>query len=94
MPAARDYWLPRRVSPQRRPSARIRQVGGFAFSGDVDAFTSAILAGCDGRHSLGELVTGLAHGANMDVAAFVPACISVVRKLMQLGFLSAANFSP
>jgi SAM-dependent methyltransferase len=68
-------------------TARLRQSGGFEFTGDVDRLVSAVLAGCDGRHALRELVTDLARGLRLNFEEVAPACLAVVRRLMETGFL-------
>ncbi len=66
--------------------AQLRQTRGFPFVGNVDRLLSTVLAGCDGRHTLGELVADLASGLQMDVDEVAPACISVMQTLLRSGF--------
>jgi hypothetical protein len=60
-------------------------------AGRVGSKVSAVLAGCDGQHPLRVLVADVAHGLGVHTEAVTPACLSVVRKLMQLGFLGVAE---
>lgn len=71
--------------------ARIRQVRGFPFTGNVDKLMATMLAGCNGQHALGELVRDLAAGLRMDPDRIVKPCVDVVGMLMQKGFLSVAH---
>jgi SAM-dependent methyltransferase len=71
--------------------AVLKQGEGLQFTGRVDRLVSTVLAGCDGHHALRELVTDVAHGLGIDFDAVAPACLSVVRQLMQTGFLSVAD---
>jgi methylase of polypeptide subunit release factors len=72
-------------------SAHLKLTQGFEFTGEVDRLVSAVLAGCDGQHSLRELTADLARGLGMDFEAIAPACIGIVRKLMQSGFLRVSG---
>jgi hypothetical protein len=57
----------------------------------VDSFIASLLAGCNGRRTLRELVCEVAGRMQIDPETVVSDCLSVVRKLMQSGFLSAAD---
>ena len=71
--------------------AVLKQEQGLQFTGRVDRLVSTVLAGCNGQHTLRMLVADVAHGLGIAVEAVVPACLSVVRQLMQMGFLSVAS---
>jgi len=64
---------------------------GLPFAGHVDTYIASLLAGCDGRRTLRELVLEVAGRMQTDTEKVMPDCLSVVRKLMQSGFLSAAD---
>jgi methylase of polypeptide subunit release factors len=66
---------------------------GLQFTGRVDRLISAILAGCDGRHALREMVQDIARGLGIDFEAVAPPCLEVMRRLMRMGFLVAARSS-
>lgn len=68
-------------------SGQLKQTRGFPFVGNVDRLVSTILAGCDGRRTVGRLVHDLAAGLGMDVDQIAPACIDLIRKLLETGFL-------
>jgi len=61
---------------------------GVPFAGKVDMHIANLLAGCDGRRTLHELIAVMAHRLQADPEKLKPACLTVVRKLMQAGFLS------
>lgn len=71
--------------------AILKHTQGLEFVGSVDRLVSAILAGCNGHHTLRELVADVAQGVGIDFDAVAPASLGVVRKLMQWGFLSVAE---
>jgi methylase of polypeptide subunit release factors len=70
--------------------AQLKQTRGFQFIGNVDRLVATILAGCNGQHKVGELVDDLAVGLGMKAEQIVPACIGVIRKLLESGFLSVS----
>ncbi len=69
-------------------SAQLRQTAGFEFAGEADRLMAIVLAGCDGRRTLGELVNELARGLNTDPGIISP-CLDVFRRLLQMGFLTS-----
>jgi len=79
----RLFWLGRPVDEPR--------VRKHLSSLDVDMHIARLLAACDGRHSLRELITNVAENLNSDPDTVIPGCLNVIRKLMQSGFLSVAD---
>jgi methylase of polypeptide subunit release factors len=71
--------------------AILKQEQGLQFTGRIDRLVSTVLAGCDGQHPLRVLVADVAHGLGVDIEAVTPACLGVVRQLMQMGFLGVAE---
>ncbi|MHC4332719.1 MAG: hypothetical protein ACYSUP_00105 [Planctomycetota bacterium] len=63
------------------------------FARHMDMYVTNILAGCDGRRTLRELIVVTAGSLQADPEQFTPACLEAVRKLMQSGFLSAVGES-
>ena len=74
-------------------SAQLKQVKGFPFTGNVDRLVSTVLAGCDGRRTVGELVADLAAGLRMEPEKIAPPCIKLIRKLLETGFLIESGSS-
>ncbi|MCR4412911.1 MAG: class I SAM-dependent methyltransferase [Thermoguttaceae bacterium] len=72
-------------------AARIRQTQGYPFEGNIDRLVGTILADCDGRHRLGDLVADLARQLGADPAQVAPSCCRVMRTLLAWGFLTAAT---
>jgi methylase of polypeptide subunit release factors len=68
--------------------AILKQAQGLQFTGYVDRLVSTVLAGCDSHHTLRTLIADVAHGLGVDFDTVAPACLEVVRKLLQMGFLS------
>ena len=60
---------------------------GIPFAGKVDMYIAQLLAGCDGRRSLRELIAEGAQRAGTDPESMIPAFLKVIRKLMRSGFL-------
>ena len=62
---------------------------GIPFAGNMDMYIANLLAGCDGRRTLRELIEAVADRMQADPETVTPACLATVRKLMQAGFLSS-----
>ena len=62
---------------------------GIPFAGNMDMYIANLLAGCDGRRTLRELIEAVADRMQTDQETVGPACLAAVRKLMQAGFLSS-----
>ncbi len=61
---------------------------GIPFAGNMDMYIANLLAGCDGRRTLRELIEAVADRMQTNQKKVGPACLAAVRKLMQAGFLS------
>ena len=72
-------------------SGRVRRVGGLEFSGALDGPSAAALAQWDGSQPLREHLRKLAAALNTDFAAFAPAALPVIRRLIEQGFLIPAQ---
>jgi len=68
-------------------TARLSQTRGFGFVGQVDPLASKVLAGCNGRRRLGELVAELTEVSGLDFDQVTSACVTVIRNLLRSGFL-------
>ncbi|MBN2271777.1 MAG: methyltransferase [Sedimentisphaerales bacterium] len=66
---------------------------GVPFAGNVDIFITNLLAGCDGKRTLRELIVEIAGRMKADPDNVVPACLTAVRKLLQCGFLGSVGKS-
>jgi len=60
---------------------------GILFSGDLDVVAAEMLTRCDGHSTLQEAIVSTAGGMNLEVERVQPACLTVVRRLLQTGFL-------
>ena len=60
---------------------------GLVYAGNVDPFMAGLIAHCDGGRVLGELMADLAAALGKDPAAIAPACLGIVRCLVEQGFL-------
>ncbi len=63
---------------------------GIPFAGNMDMYIANLLAGCDGRRTLRELIEVVADRMQTNAETVTAACLATVRKLMQAGFLSSA----
>lgn len=66
----------------------LRLAKGFPFSVGVQPLVAEFLAGCDGKHTLAELVDALAGKVNAPPGQVARECLSVVRTLIERGFMS------
>jgi hypothetical protein len=57
----------------------------------MDMYIANLLAGCDGRRTLRELVEEVAGRAKTAPEKIIHDCLAVVQKLMQCGFLSSVG---
>ncbi len=71
----------------RVASARIRLAGGIAYSSPVDLRLAELIARCDGRRPVRELLSELAVATNSDLEKITPNCLSLLRQLVERGFL-------
>jgi hypothetical protein len=72
----------------------LKQEQGLEYTGQIDRLVATVVAGCTGQHALRELVTEVARGLGVDFATVAPACLRVVRQLLQMGFLHVAASQP
>jgi hypothetical protein len=68
-------------------SAEVRRSNGLEYAGSIDSDGARLLAGCDGRRPLGDLVAELAASVGADAAEVTPAAVGIVRRLIAQGFL-------
>ena len=61
---------------------------GVPFAGNVDMYVANLLAGCNGKRTLRELLEDVADRAKTKPENIVPTCLAVVQNLMRSGFLS------
>jgi len=71
--------------------AVLRQTQGFAFSGEVDRLLSTILVRCDGRRTLGDVVSQVAAEVRADPEQAARAATAVIGKLLESGFLTVTS---
>ena len=78
---AQGEWLP--------VAQRLVQETGLRWSGGVDLYGAALLAGCDGTRPLGSLVDVLAAATGLSTGEAVEQVLPVVERLVEQGFLVA-----
>ncbi len=65
----------------------LQQERGLRWSGSIDDYGAALLAGCDGTRRLGALVAVLAASAGMDDSEAAEQVLPAVQRLVEQGFL-------
>jgi precorrin-6B methylase 2 len=80
--AAEGSWSPEGM--------RVRRMSGLGYRGEIDPHGARILAACDGRTRLGELIAQLASSLRADVEKVKPGALAIVRRLIEQGFLLPA----
>ena len=66
----------------------LRQEAGLRWRGGVDVYGATLLAGCDGRQRLGDLLAVLAASAGLSEGEAAEQVLPVVRRLVEQGFLT------
>ena len=66
----------------------LQQEAGLRWSGGVDAYGATLLAGCDGRRRLGDLLAVLASSAGLAEGEAAEQVLPVVEQLVRQGFLT------
>jgi SAM-dependent methyltransferase len=67
-------------------------VRGISKPGSIDSFLAKVLIGCNGQNRLGDLVPVVADILESDGASVAPQLCSLVRRLVEQGFLLPAQF--
>ena len=68
--------------------ALLEQARGMPYEGRIDRYVAAVLAGCDGTRTLGDLVGSLAADLKIPADRIAAGCARVLRKLLEAGFLA------
>ena len=66
---------------------RIHLEKGFAYFGNIDPFIANLIVGCDGKHTLKELLGKMADSLGANPQDIIPAFCSITRGLIQKGYL-------
>jgi len=66
---------------------------GLGYSGNVDPYVASLLLQCDGQRRLGDLIAELAQSLDQEPSRLAPACLEVVRRLIERGFLAPVTGS-
>ena len=74
-----DHW--------RVAASHLRRTEGFEYAGGIDAQGAALLARCDGRTPLRDLVVGLPVDPDIDRADVARGVAGIIRELMERGFV-------
>lgn len=72
--------------------ARLRLASGLVETVNVDPLMANLVGRCDGSRNLGSIVTEINERLDIPSNQFVPACLQVVRSLVELGFLLPAEW--
>jgi SAM-dependent methyltransferase len=77
-------------SQWRAESLTLRLVSGFPFHISLQPFVAEFLVTCDGARSAGEAIQAFAANANAPVEKVQGECLTMIRKLIERGFMVAA----
>ena len=69
-------------------AARFRLGTGITYTGNADVHVAKFLAACDGRRTLGELLTDTAASLEVDVANIRAPFLDIARRLIERGFVA------
>jgi methylase of polypeptide subunit release factors len=72
----------------RRIAGRIGRTIGFQYTAELDDPSAAIVAHCDGQHTVSELLEEVAIVRQADVKAVTPMALGIFRRMVELGFLT------
>ena len=83
------------LDERARPSAdgwvvterRLRQTAALCHQGDVDPGVAAIVAACDGRRTLGDVLAEVASSADVSASDVGAAALPIIRRLIEQAFL-------
>lgn len=70
---------------------RIRRTNGLQYEGSIDAEGARILAACDGRRPLIEVLGGIVGETEPPQNRVVPEALPIIRRLIEQGFLLPGN---
>ncbi len=73
--------------------SELKLVSAMPFSGQVDRYSVAFLARCDGRRTVRELIADLAGAAHVDASRILPGTVALLRNLIERGFLLPAEMA-
>lgn len=74
----------------RAESLTLRLISGFPFHMSVQPLVAEFLVSCDGTHTAGEAIQAFAAQANAPRESVETECLSMIRKLIERGFMVAA----
>jgi len=74
----------------RVSAARIRLARGITYSSPIDLRLAGLVARCDGQRPIRDLLVELAAATNSDLDKITPNCLSLLRQLIERGFLLPA----
>ncbi len=67
--------------------SQLQLARGLAYTGNIDPYVARLLARCDGRRRLVDLIEELAGWVDQDAATITPTCLDIVRRLVLRGLL-------
>jgi len=72
-------------------SAKIRLERGLRYDGNIDLRLAGMVALCDGKHTLGEILERTARQLGEDLERITPNCVALMRQLIERGFVVPAG---
>lgn len=74
-------------------SLQLSHTRGLPFTGNIDAISAGLLARCDGRRPLNELVDGLCEQTRLDRTKVLPSACRLFASMLRAGFLSVPTLT-
>jgi hypothetical protein len=68
-------------------TSHLRLAQGLVYTGDIDPYVASLVVRCDGQQTLGNLLAEFAAALEVERDTIIPACLDVVRRLIERGFL-------
>jgi SAM-dependent methyltransferase len=72
-------------------SSKLRLQGGLQYESSIDLRVAGILARCDGRSTVREILDCTAATLSLDLHAIMPQCLGIARQLVKHGYLLPAD---
>jgi SAM-dependent methyltransferase len=72
-------------------SSELRLARGLIYSGEIDPYVANIVVNCNGGPPLRNLLANVASSLGVELDSIAPACLEVVRRLIERGFLLPAG---
>jgi SAM-dependent methyltransferase len=80
---APDGWMP--------TETQVCLMRGLGYTGNIDPYMARLMSGCNGKRVLSDVIGEMANSLGKEPSEVIPACLSVIRPLLERGFLLPAE---